>query len=87
MIIFCNRNKIYVSGEFVQDPTDPVAKLECNGALGSDGADTKAVTHVDGGDKKMVNIYFQSDQGAEVVPEFEVIILKNYSTYWTELIY
>ena len=74
-----------LAGEFVIDPVNPVANVGCNGKLGSDGPETKAVTHIDSGDKSMVSIYFRPDEGVEQVPEFEVVILKDYATFWTDL--
>lgn len=74
-----------ILGEFVIDPVNPVASIECNGKLGSDGPDTKAVTHIDSGDKSVVSIYFRPDEGVEQVPQFDIVILKDYATFWTDL--
>ena len=41
------------------------------------------MTHSHGGDKSLVRLVFRPEEGAELVPEFQVIIVRNYSTYWT----
>ena len=43
----------------------------------------QAVTHSHGGDKTLVKLVFRPEEGAELEPEFQVIIVRNYSTYWT----
>ena len=60
-------------------------KVECTGKFNSDGPDTVAVTHSGPEDKNMVQIVFEQAEGAEQVPEFEVIIVKEYSKYWTDM--
>ena len=64
----------------------PVSGLECTGKLGSAGPEYRAVTHVDGGDKTVVRVHFTPDEGVEQEPEFEIIVLKDYSTYWSNLL-
>ena len=66
-------------------PTDGVALLECNGLRGSNGPDTKAVTHTDSTDKQSVKIQFVPDDGAEMEPEFKIVILKNFTRFWTDI--
>ena len=43
----------------------------------------QAVTHSHGGDKSLVRLVFRPEEGAELEPEFRVIIVRDYSTYWT----
>ena len=43
----------------------------------------QGVTHSNGGDKNLVRLVFRPEEGAELEPEFQVIIVRNYSTYWT----
>ena len=60
--------------------------LECNGFLGSSGPDTKAVTHTDSSDKLSARIRFLPDEGVQLEPEFEIVILKNFTTFWSEIV-
>ena len=41
------------------------------------------MTHSHGGDKSLVRLVFRPEEGAELEPEFRVIIVKDYFTYWT----
>ena len=66
-------------------PTEEVALLECNGFLGSNGPDTKAVTHIDSTNKQSVKIQFVPDDGAEMEPEFKIVILKNFTMFWSDI--
>eukprot|EP00090_Calanus_glacialis_P018450 TRINITY_DN28632_c0_g1_i1.p1 TRINITY_DN28632_c0_g1~~TRINITY_DN28632_c0_g1_i1.p1 ORF type:complete len:157 (-),score=36.62 TRINITY_DN28632_c0_g1_i1:32-448(-) len=72
------------AGEFL--PAEGVAVLECNGFLGSSGPDTKAVTHTDSSDKLSARIRFLPDEGVQLEPEFEIVILKNFTTFWSEIV-
>ena len=71
------------SGEFITDSL--VTKLECNGLLGSAGSDTRAVTHGQAQDNYNLQILFRPDLGSEFLPEFDIIVLKNYTTFWTDM--
>ena len=42
-----------------------------------------AVSHSHAGDKSLVRLVFRPELGAELEPEFRVIIVRDYSTYWT----
>ena len=66
-------------------PTEGVALLECTGFLGSNGPDTKAVTHIDSTNKQSVKIQFVPDDGAEMEPEFKIVILKNFTMFWSDI--
>ena len=70
-------------GEFMA--TLGVAVVECTGALGlgSAGPGTKAVTHTDSSEKEMVEIEFVPVDGDKMEPEFEIAIVRNYTTFWT----
>ena len=70
-------------GEFL--PGENLNVLECTGFLGSRGPDTKAVTHIDATNKLSVTIEFKPDEGALQEPIFEIIVLKNFTTFWTGL--
>ena len=70
---------------YQHNPTATFFKVECTGKFNSDGPDTVAVTHSGPEDKNMVQIVFEQAEGAEQVPEFEVIIVKEYSKYWTDM--
>ena len=59
-----------------------MAKLECSGILGSAGLDTRAVTHSHAGEKHHVQLLFRPEEGAELDPEFDIIVLRNYTTFW-----
>ena len=72
-------------GQFVAG--QGVALLACTGALGSAGPEYKAVTHTDSSEKQMVEIEFEPENpDHEEEPEFEIVILRNYHTFWTEII-
>eukprot|EP00091_Calanus_sinicus_P025376 TRINITY_DN9657_c0_g1_i1.p1 TRINITY_DN9657_c0_g1~~TRINITY_DN9657_c0_g1_i1.p1 ORF type:complete len:152 (-),score=39.32 TRINITY_DN9657_c0_g1_i1:57-512(-) len=71
-------------GEF--KATHGVAVVECTGALGSAGPGTKAVTHTDSSEKEMVEIEFVPEDGDNMEPEFEIVIARNYTTFWTDII-
>ena len=62
-----------------------VAGLECSGILGSAGPDSRAVTHTTAQDRNSVVIHFRMEEGAELQPQFDLIILKNYTTFWTDI--
>merc|ERR1711892_769031 len=57
-------------------PGEGVALLDCNGFLGSNGPDFKAVTHLDSSDKYSVSIQFAPDEGVQLQPEFEIVVLR-----------
>ena len=59
-----------------------MARLECSGILGSAGPDTMAVTHSHAGEKHDVQLLFRPEEGAELDPEFDIIVLRNYTTFW-----
>ena len=71
------------AGMFLTD--DDVAKVECTGFLGSSGPDTKAVSHKDSSNKMSARIQFMLDTGTLVEPNFDVILLKNFSTFCTDI--
>ena len=73
-------------GEFlVETNSEITARLECSGLLGSAGPDTRAVTHSSASQNNLIQILFQPDLGSELMPDFDIIILKDYSTFWTDI--
>ena len=70
-------------GEFIADSL--VTRLECSGLLGSAGPDSQAVTHGQAQDNFSLQITFRPEEGAQLLPEFDIIILKNYTTFWTDI--
>ena len=69
----------------MEGASQTTAKLKCSGLLGSAGPETRAVTHSSSSEKNLLEIFFQPDLGSEVLPIFDIIILQNYSTFWTDI--
>ena len=66
-------------------PGDKVVEVECTGFLGSAGNNTRAVTHADSSNKYSAIIQFQQDEGAILEPEFDIVILRNFTTFWSNI--
>jgi len=67
-------------------PGEGLVTVECNGFLGSSGPDTTAVTHSHSADKTEVNIRFSPDDGVQQETHFEIVILKNFTTFWSGIV-
>ena len=66
-------------------PANMTAGMECSGLLGSRGPPHIAVTHTDSSDKQEVELVFQQEEGAQLEPHFDIVVLKNFTTYWTDI--
>ena len=69
----------------MEKDSQTTARLECSGLLGSAGPQTQAVTHSSASENNFLEIFFQPDLGSELSPQFDIIILHNYSTFWTDI--
>ena len=69
----------------MEEDSQTTTRLECSGLLGSAGPLTRAVTHTSASQKNVLEIFFQPDLGSEILPRFDIIILQNYSTFWTDI--
>jgi len=57
--------------------------LECTGEKHSLGPQFKAVTHRNPKQKSNVEAVFRKAQNSQAEPEFDVIIVRHYATFWT----
>ena len=81
-----SQSDFWCAGEFlVEEDSQTTARLECSGLLGSAGPETQAVTHRSASEKNVLQIFFLPDLGSELMPQFDIVILQNYSTFWTDI--
>jgi len=73
-------------GEFVLDEPANALKIECSGLQGSKGREYRAVTHNDPEQKTSLALKFKQAEGSELEPFFSLAIVREFKTFWTNII-